>query len=47
MKSFIKALFFDRELVRTIKETNVERAHVYNLLFTGKITMKEYLKIVL
>ena len=47
MKSFIKVLFFDRELVETIKEANVEKAHLYNLLFTGKITMKEYLNIVL
>ena len=43
MKSFIKSLFFDKELVNTIKEAHVEREHLYNLLFTGKITMKEYL----
>ena len=43
MKSLIKALLFDKELVNTIKEANIERAQLYNLLFAGKITMKEYM----
>ncbi|MEO6455093.1 MAG: hypothetical protein ABIN97_13520 [Ginsengibacter sp.] len=45
MKSLIKSLVFDRELVNTIKKVNMERAHLYNLLFVGKITMKEYLRL--
>jgi hypothetical protein len=44
MKSVIKALFFDKELVKAIRQGSIERAHLYNLLFSGKITMKEYLK---
>ena len=43
MKSLIKSLFFDKELVNTIKEAHIEREHLYNLLFAGRITMKEYL----
>jgi hypothetical protein len=44
MKSFIKLLFFDKKLVNTIKEAHVERERLYNLLFTGRITLKEYLR---
>lgn len=44
MKSFIKLLFFDKELVRTIKKTKMEKAQLYNLLYSGRITLKEYLK---
>lgn len=44
MKSFIKSLLFDKELVTTIKVARMEKEHLYNLLFSGKITMKEYLE---
>ena len=44
MKSIIKILFFDKELVTTIKNAKIEKANLYNLLFSGKITMKEYLR---
>jgi hypothetical protein len=43
MRSIIKALFFDKELVNTIKEAHIQKNHLYNLLFAGKITIKEYL----
>ncbi len=43
MRSIIKALFFDKELVNTIKEAHIQKDHLYNLLFAGKITIKEYL----
>ncbi len=43
IRSFINSLFFDKELVTVIKKVNAEKAHLYNLLFSGKITMKEYL----
>ncbi len=43
MKALIKALFFDKELINSIKKAKIEKAHLYNLLFSGKITMKEYL----
>ena len=43
MKALIKALFFDKELVNAFKKAKIEKAHLYNLLFSGRITMKEYL----
>lgn len=43
MKSFIRSLFFDKQLVETIKEAQIEREYLYTLLYSGKITMKEYL----
>ncbi len=44
MKSLINALLFDKELVKTMKEAHIEKQYLYNLLFSGKITIKEYLK---
>ena len=44
MKALIKALFFDKELVHAFKKAKIEKAHLYNLLFSGKITIKEYLQ---
>ena len=43
MKSFIKELLFDKEVVAIIKKSNLNSEHMYNLLFAGKITMEEYL----
>ena len=43
MKSIIKELFFDKEVVAKIKEAHIENERLYNLLFIGKITMQEYL----
>jgi len=41
MKQLIKQLFFDRELVESIKVSNKE--FLYIQLISGKITMKEYI----
>ena len=41
MKQLIKQLFFDRELVESIKVSNQE--FLYIQLMSGKITMKEYI----
>ena len=43
MKQLIKQLFFDRELVETIKEANTRQELLYVQLISGKITMKEYI----
>ncbi|MEO6721020.1 MAG: hypothetical protein ABIN67_11645 [Ferruginibacter sp.] len=43
MKSYIKELFFDKEVVTIIKNANVNKEQMYNLLFSGRITMEEYL----
>ncbi len=42
MISIIKELLFDKDFVKAIKNTKVSEARLYNLLYTGKITMKEY-----
>jgi len=41
MKQLIKQLFFDRELVESIRVSNQE--FLYIQLMSGKITMKEYI----
>ncbi len=43
MKQLIKQLFFDRELVESIKTTQPTREFLYAQLISGKITMKEYI----
>ncbi len=43
MKSFIKDLFFDKELVNNIKKVKADNNILYQQLFSGKITLKEYL----
>ncbi|HEY6901791.1 MAG TPA: hypothetical protein VI233_14145 [Puia sp.] len=43
MKQLIKQLFFDRELVESIKVVAPSREVLYNQLINGKITMKEYI----
>ncbi len=47
MISFIKELLFDKDVVNAIKKTKINEAHLYNLLYNGKITMKEYVYAVL
>ena len=42
MKSIMKYLFFDKDVVTTIKTANVDDNQLYNLLFTGRITLEEY-----
>jgi|GEM_PF-1957149 hypothetical protein len=41
IKQLIQQLFFDRELVESIKVSNKE--YLYIQLMSGKITMKEYI----
>jgi hypothetical protein len=43
MKSFIKKLVFDRQLVTEIKKANLDPGYLYKLLQEGKITIQEYL----
>ena len=42
MKKLIKQLFFDRELVESIKVQKPSRELLYVQLINGKITMREY-----
>jgi hypothetical protein len=46
MKSIMKTIFFDEELVTTIKEEKINKHQLYNYLIAGRITLKEYLKAV-
>ena len=43
MKQLIKQLFFDQELVASIKIAKPTREFLYTQLISGKITMKEYI----
>ena len=43
MKQLIKQLFFDRELVDSMKVAQANREVLYIQLMSGKITMKEYI----
>lgn len=43
MKQLIKQLFFDRELVESIRGTQASREFLYIQLMSGRITMKEYI----
>jgi hypothetical protein len=43
MKQLIKQLFFDRELVESLKIAKPARELLYIQLISGKITMKEYI----
>ena len=45
-KSIFKDMVFDRELVKTVKRTNISKDQLYNLLVQGKITLQEYLRMV-
>ncbi|MDH7463489.1 hypothetical protein QEG73_19470 [Chitinophagaceae bacterium 26-R-25] len=40
--SFIKELLFDKELVATLRTTQVDPDILYMELMNGKITLKEY-----
>jgi hypothetical protein len=43
MKPFIKQLFFDKELVKSIKNTKINKAVLYSALLDGRITLHEYI----
>jgi hypothetical protein len=45
MSNLIRSLFFDRELVDTIKKSKPQQEILYNNLITGKITLQEYLAV--
>ena len=44
MKTFIEDLVFDKEVVRKMKEAKLNKEYLYNLLFSGKISLGEYLE---
>jgi len=44
MKSFFKKILADKPFVAQSKEAEIGNAQLYNLLFSGKITLKEYIK---
>jgi hypothetical protein len=44
MRSIIKTIFFDKELVATLKEEKTDKGQLYNYLIAGRITLKEYLQ---
>ena len=43
MKTILKNLTFDKELVNQIKEKKVNAEILYVQLMSGKITLKEYM----
>jgi hypothetical protein len=43
MKSIIKDLFFDKELVDNIKKVKIDKNILYQQLISGKVTLQEYL----
>jgi hypothetical protein len=43
MASFIKTLFFDKELVTKIKTSKLDSNQLYAQLIGGKITLQEYM----
>lgn len=46
MKSIIRDLLFDTELVKQARKANVNKDQLYNQLMQGRITLQEYLQIV-
>ncbi|WP_165958060.1 hypothetical protein [Segetibacter sp. 3557_3] len=42
MKSIMKYLFYDQDVVETIQENDVNRDYLYNMLYSGRITLEEY-----
>jgi len=43
MKLLLKELFFDKSLVRRIRQNNINPGILYQQLISGKITLQEYL----
>lgn len=43
MITIIKTLFFDKELVAQIKESNTDKNFLYTQVISGKITLQEYI----
>jgi len=45
MKSVLSELVFDHEMVDKLKKANLREEYMYNLLFSGKITLQEFLDV--
>jgi len=43
LKKATQELFFDQELVQTIKEIKIKKEYLYNHLLSGRITLEEYI----
>lgn len=43
MKSLLKELFFDKSLVKRMRQDNINPGILYQQLISGKITLQEYL----
>ncbi len=43
MKSIIKSLFFDRNLMRSLKKQKLDENFLQTYLLDGKISLEEYL----
>ncbi|MFT3826341.1 MAG: hypothetical protein QM731_20630 [Chitinophagaceae bacterium] len=43
MKTILKQLFFDKELVKNIKATKAQPELLYIELMNGRITLQEYI----
>lgn len=43
MKALIKQLFFDKELVGSIRKVKTNKAMLYSALLDGRITLAEYI----
>ena len=46
MKSIIEELTYDQEVVKNLREAEVNHAILYNHLLSGKITLQEYLSLI-
>jgi len=40
---YLKDLFFDRTVVKALKSAKVDSNYLYSQLYSGKITLQEYL----
>jgi len=45
MKSIMEELVFDKEVVESLREAEVNNAILYTHLISGKITLQEYLSL--
>lgn len=45
IRQVISALWFDNEVVDSLKEQKVSEAILYTYLISGKISLREYLKL--
>ncbi|HEX5154394.1 MAG TPA: hypothetical protein VFW07_23265 [Parafilimonas sp.] len=39
---YLKGLFFDKKIVRAIRQSNTDADFLYSRLFIGKITLQEF-----